>query len=58
MSNSTTFRELLGALRHDLRNPVGHVLGYGEMLDEELEDGGADELRSQLNLPSVCDTKL
>ena len=48
MSNTTAFRERLGALRHDLRNPVGHVLGYGEMLDEDLEDAGAAELRSHL----------
>ena len=37
MSNDSNFRQALSSLRHDLRNPVGHVLGYSEMLDEELE---------------------
>lgn len=27
----------LADLRHDLRTPIGHVLGYGEMVAEELE---------------------
>ncbi len=29
--------EALADLRHDLRTPIGHVLGYGEMVAEELE---------------------
>ena len=32
--NETT----LAALRHDLRNPIGHVLGYGEMVLDDLRD--------------------
>ena len=33
-------RELL----HDLRTPVGHILGYSELLIEELREAGHDEL--------------
>lgn len=54
MSNKSEFSRRLGAIRHDLRNPVGQVLGYGEMLDEELEDSGADELRSHLESIHAC----
>ena len=28
----------LAKLRHDLRNPIGHVLGYGEIVLEDLRD--------------------
>jgi len=28
----------LANLRHDLRNPIGHVLGYGEMVLDDLRD--------------------
>ncbi len=34
----TPFGESLSALRHDLRNSVGHILGYSEMLTEDLEE--------------------
>lgn len=27
------------SLKHDLRTPLNHIIGYGEMLIEELEDG-------------------
>jgi DNA-binding response OmpR family regulator len=54
MSNTSAFSELLGAVRHDLRNPVGHVLGYGEMLDEELEEDGPGELRAHLESIHGC----
>jgi DNA-binding response OmpR family regulator len=54
MSNASEFRTRLAGVRHDLRNPVGHVLGYGEMLDEELEDTDANELRSQLESIHSC----
>ncbi|MFT4543083.1 MAG: DNA-binding response OmpR family regulator [Planctomycetota bacterium] len=54
MSNPSEFSRRLAALRHDLRNPVGHILGYGEMLDEELEGTDADELRSDLQSIHGC----
>lgn len=30
----------LARLRHDLRTPINHILGYSELVREELEDGG------------------
>ncbi|MCG2633538.1 MAG: response regulator [Gammaproteobacteria bacterium] len=34
---SALFHERLSAIRHDLRTPVGHILGYAEILLEENE---------------------
>jgi CheY-like chemotaxis protein len=34
----STFRNRLADVRHDLRTPVGHIIGYSEMLAEDLED--------------------
>ena len=31
-------------LLHDLRTPLGHVLGYSELLKEQAEDAGYTEL--------------
>jgi two-component system sensor histidine kinase/response regulator len=38
--NETT----LANLRHDLRNPIGHILGYGEMVMDDLRDLGRPDL--------------
>ncbi len=35
-----SFATLLSKIRHDLRTPVGHVIGYSEMIEEELEEAG------------------
>ena len=32
------FRDRLSQIRHDLKTPVGHIMGYSEMLEEEIED--------------------
>ena len=32
------FRERLAQIRHDLKTPVGHIMGYSEMIEEEVED--------------------
>ena len=34
------FAHNLSNLRHDLRTPVGHVIGYAEMIEEDLDDEG------------------
>jgi class 3 adenylate cyclase len=38
----------LAELRHNLRTPVNHILGYGEMLVEDAEDAGDEALVSSL----------
>ncbi len=30
------FKQRLGNIRHDMRTPVGHIMGYAEMLEEDL----------------------
>lgn len=36
-------------LRHDLRTPLNHILGYGEMLVQEAADEGRADLRGDLD---------
>lgn len=43
-----TFKERLGQVRHDLKTPVGHILGYSEMLAEDLEDDPWEEFEEYL----------
>jgi two-component system sensor histidine kinase/response regulator len=40
--------EALAELRHDLRTPIGLVLGYGEMVQEELVTAGRPDLAADL----------
>src|SRR4029453_9551213 len=35
-------------LRHELRTPLNHIIGYTELLLEELADGGKPELTARL----------
>jgi signal transduction histidine kinase len=35
--------QLPPALLHDLRTPLGHVLGYSELLIEQMRDKGNEE---------------
>ena len=35
--------QLPPALLHDLRTPLGHVLGYSELLIEQMRDKGSEE---------------
>jgi DNA-binding response OmpR family regulator len=37
-SAEAAFRDHLSQVRHDLKTPVGHIMGYSEMLEEEIED--------------------
>lgn len=38
----------LRRLQHDLRTPLGQIIGYSELVEEELEDRGADDLTPDL----------
>ncbi len=38
----------VSALRHDLRTPVNHIVGYCELL---LEESGADDAHDHLRQP-------
>jgi len=35
-NESTDFKAQLSNLRHDIRTPVGHIIGYAEMIEEDL----------------------
>jgi class 3 adenylate cyclase len=39
---------VLARARHELRTPLGHIIGYSEMLLEEVEDGAARALAEPL----------
>lgn len=36
VEHSSDFKAQLSKLRHDLRTPVGHIIGYAEMIEEDL----------------------
>ena len=36
--NEAAFQERLAQIRHDLKTPVGHIMGYSEMIEEEVEE--------------------
>jgi len=36
--SADAFRERLATIRHDLKTPVGHIMGYSEMIEEDVED--------------------
>ena len=38
----------LAKLRHDLRTPINHILGYGELVAEELADDGVTSVADDL----------
>jgi signal transduction histidine kinase len=35
--------QLPSGLLHDLRTPLGHILGYSELLVEQMREGGHEE---------------
>jgi sigma-B regulation protein RsbU (phosphoserine phosphatase) len=47
MSAQTT-ETPLAKLRHDLRTPINHILGYGELVAEELADEGVTSVADDL----------
>jgi signal transduction histidine kinase len=41
--------QFLASMSHELRTPLNAIIGYSEMVNEELEDLGAGELRSDID---------
>jgi len=37
---NTSFESRISALRHDLRTPIGHIIGYAELIAEDLDEAG------------------
>jgi adenylate cyclase len=48
-AGSADLAEYRRTLRHDLRTPINAIKGYGEMLREDAEDGGAEALVADLD---------
>lgn len=48
----------LSQLRHDLRTPVNHIMGYSELLGEELADRGVEGLEDLAKIRSAAGTLL
>ena len=42
------FKERLSQIRHDMRTPVGHIMGYAEMLQEDLDQNVSPEFLRDL----------
>jgi signal transduction histidine kinase len=40
--------DAVAQLRHDLRTPVNHIIGYSEMLLEDAEESGNDSSAEDL----------
>ncbi|SHI38355.1 His Kinase A (phospho-acceptor) domain-containing protein [Shimia gijangensis] len=47
-ASPTSFAEMLSGIRHDLRTPVGHIIGYSEMIEEELDEDEANTFAQDL----------
>ena len=47
-AESRDSQQLFRSLRHDLRTPINHVIGYSELLLEAVEDGGPEGFRADL----------
>jgi len=48
--NTDNFTEAISALRHDLRTPINAIIGYSEMLMEDLADEKSSEFFSNLQI--------
>ena len=45
MSNvdDLVFGATLSRIRHELRTPAGHIIGYAEMMEEDLDEADASD---------------
>ncbi|MCC6558463.1 MAG: HAMP domain-containing histidine kinase [Polyangiaceae bacterium] len=50
--------QLVASLGHDLRTPVNAILGYCELLGEELVDAGLERLREDVRRVQACGAHL
>ena len=41
-------QETMRRLQHEVRTPISQIVGYSELLEEELEDRGQDDLAPDL----------
>ena len=57
-TDNAAFRTRLAEIRHDLRTPVGHITGYSEMLEEELEGAPWTEFLEDLKRIHSSGTRL
>src|SRR4028119_1899297 len=57
-TDSRAQRALLANLRHELRTPINAIIGYSEMLLEELEDAGEQACLADLQNIQACGTQL
>ncbi|KGJ98460.1 response regulator [Thalassotalea sp. ND16A] len=55
---TNSFKDVLANIRHDLKTPVGHILGYSEMLAEDLEDNPWPEFEQDLERIHASGNKL
>ncbi len=43
------FKAMLSEFRHDIRTPIGHIIGYAEMISEDLDEETANLLANDLD---------
>ena len=52
------FKERLSLIRHDMRTPVGHIMGYAEMIEEDLDGSLSPEFSRDLNVIRTSGEKM
>lgn len=52
LSSGKLFRERLANIRHDLKTSVGHIMGYSEMIEEDVEDDLPEVVNDLRNIRS------
>lgn len=48
-ADQNDFKGQLSKLRHDLRTPIGHIIGYAEIISEDLEDDALQAMANDLD---------